>query len=580
MSLKSIDIIISIPEIQIILRTILTREELFNALFVSKQWYGALLPAYWHTLNIGAQTTFEPELLDPVGHLVRDLTLREYTALKHFVPSCHRLRSLTVQTFGVSPMTVTRYWPSLIQLLEQNAELTFLLLNLRAPVVGWSVLSAFEAAPHLTSASLICSIPIDTHLIFDILERCPLLEQLAVHSTFPLTVRPAREYFDARPDSPLAYPHLRQLVLGLGQKSEVDRELLIPIWRRAPKIEKFDVTLDEAYGRECLDVLQELIRRRGSRVRELHLYSNDDESAQPVPATTGSSLLGNPNWVDAGIAALMVPPSPLRFSSGSHQQQQPPPTSALMTDLRFFHCGVGVLTARALSTYHASSLVSLVMVGGRGTKSWRLSSDAIATIVTSCSKLKYLSLAQSYRIPTQERSLYCSLDARDAIREPWVCLGLEFLELQVCGVCRRHPKASTSDHFDSAEHREHCYDIQRQVFRQLGKLKSLKHLCLGDKTIRRSSFEDFGQFDCLDFRLVIGDEAGAGAGGLEYLAHLNLQSLDVTGILHNIRLEEVSWMLSYWPDLIKLHGLSYGYNDENTQAIQYIQEQYPSFSVR
>ncbi|KAF9974927.1 hypothetical protein BGZ73_001588 [Actinomortierella ambigua] len=145
-----------------------------------------------------------------------------------------------------------------------------------------------------------------------------------------------------------------------------------------------------------------------------------------------------------------------------------------------------------------------------------------------------------------------------------------------------------TDHFDSAEHREQCHNIQRQVFQQLGKLTKLRLLLLGDQRLQipaheRSRFQAFGHFDCLDFSLALdsGDERNKGAGGLRYLAHLNeLEILDVAGLLHNIGIEEVTWMLSYWPKLKKIHGLAHGYNGGNIQAMQFLRNNYPSVALR
>ncbi|KAG0230459.1 hypothetical protein BGW42_000936 [Actinomortierella wolfii] len=255
-----IDIIVSIPEFQIALRAVLTRRELFNTILVSKHWYQALLAAYWHTLEIGALLTDPPsELVGQVGHLVHSLTLNKYTALELYAQHCTELRELTVKTFNITSPTLSKHWPWLITLLQQNPRLYTFHLNLRNKLVGpvSHVVKAFSTIPHLTTASLITSTPLDTNLILDLLVQCPLLQYLTVGSMFTIHVLPSDPYF-ATLGRDVMFPHLRRLNVSSVFGYDMIREILIPVWRRAPQIEAFPVPFDIRFGREFLDELQAL----------------------------------------------------------------------------------------------------------------------------------------------------------------------------------------------------------------------------------------------------------------------------------------------------------------------------------
>ncbi|KAF9114812.1 hypothetical protein BGX27_009760 [Mortierella sp. AM989] len=165
-----------------------------------------------------------------------------------------------------------------------------------------------------------------------------------------------------------------------------------------------------------------------------------------------------------------------------------------------------------------------------------LTSEQIQTILTSMPKLKRFSAslleASDFFISNGNTGLEAvdglgSSVAQGASAGPWVCLGLEELEISIIGpeVC---------EETDLARYASAVYD-------QLGKLRQLRVLSLKEIT---SDYRDHGPL--LDLTLE---------NGLGFLSSLKyLRELNIRGISAKMDKAEVEWIAREWTRLIAIKG--------------------------
>ncbi|KAG0268327.1 hypothetical protein BGZ95_002506 [Linnemannia exigua] len=204
---------------------------------------------------------------------------------------------------------------------------------------------------------------------------------------------------------------------------------------------------------------------------------------------------------------------------------------------------------RALIEASKNGLRKLVLDGGAG-----VSSQDIQAIFSYGRSLRVF---RPYALPP--------LLASDCIRSSWSCKQLTVLNIKICGIPRPDvlidfmgkpiPAGSPLHQGTMDESRA----IQRQVYRQLGSLESLRDLTLGDDSFVSNLivdesgkdgavyFDPLFQSDCLEMSL---------ASGLELLSGLQaLQKLRVNNMDHRLGAEEVRWIDRTLPNLQILGGL-------------------------
>ncbi|KAG0372315.1 hypothetical protein BGX24_000423 [Mortierella sp. AD032] len=204
---------------------------------------------------------------------------------------------------------------------------------------------------------------------------------------------------------------------------------------------------------------------------------------------------------------------------------------------------------RALIEASKNGLRKLVLDGGVG-----VSSQDIQAILSYGRSLRVF---RPYALPP--------FLASDCIRSSWSCKQLTVLSIKICGIPRPDvlidfmgkpiPAGSPLHHGTVDESRA----IQRQVYRQLGSLESLRELTLGDDSFVSNLivdesgeggavyFDPMFQSDCLEMSL---------ASGLELLSGLQaLQKLRVNNMDHRLGAEEVRWIDRTLPNFQILGGL-------------------------
>ncbi|KAI9238445.1 MAG: hypothetical protein BYD32DRAFT_413760 [Podila humilis] len=165
----------------------------------------------------------------------------------------------------------------------------------------------------------------------------------------------------------------------------------------------------------------------------------------------------------------------------------------------------------------------------------------------------------------------------DVLRQPWACMGLEWLCCWIVGIERLtvseqalvdrvlvpgYTGALTADETVAVEKFHRCSTQQHGVYDRLAGLVKLKHLDLGFEN-RNPMTQDNGEryevdgeeyvryagptFDTLELSL---------ASGLDRLGALkDLEMIGFECVNHRIRKRELEWMAKAWPKLKSMYGL-------------------------
>jgi hypothetical protein len=194
---------------------------------------------------------------------------------------------------------------------------------------------------------------------------------------------------------------------------------------------------------------------------------------------------------------------------------------------------------------HYPTLEALDLSGS----SW-LSDNEVVQVLCSCANL------QSFTIPDTIGELgaeaFIDLDPGTGSLKPWKCeTTLKELRIGVTGTAR----LGWTDEGGEAGFPE----IHDRLFDRLARLTNLETLCLGD-----GGFEGY-----LDMRL---------GGGLHKLSGLrSLKELSVRGLVTNVGVKEVQWMVENWPRLCVISGLDgYGHTKE---AVEWLAKNHPRIVV-
>ncbi|KAG0093909.1 hypothetical protein BGZ92_000024 [Podila epicladia] len=175
-------------------------------------------------------------------------------------------------------------------------------------------------------------------------------------------------------------------------------------------------------------------------------------------------------------------------------------------------------------------------------------------------------------------SIWHYIRVDEMLRQPWACMGLEWLSCQIIGMERldagdqfmvdRVMAPGYSDKLDAQERAavdkfERCRDLHHRVYDRLASLTKLKHLDLGFEDrdlyvllynytyyVDGKQYFEYGRppFDTLELSL---------ASGLDRLGALkNLEMIGFECINHQIGQAELEWMAKSWPKLNLMRGLA------------------------
>ncbi|KAF9099232.1 hypothetical protein BGX29_007241 [Mortierella sp. GBA35] len=181
--------------------------------------------------------------------------------------------------------------------------------------------------------------------------------------------------------------------------------------------------------------------------------------------------------------------------------------------------------------------------------------SVIASLADGCRKLdkfqiRYYGIVGSELISSLGDGHESLLEIKHIVQGPWVCLGLQCLEL---------PPGSDfgitvmEDDDDKGRRRQ---EIINKAYKQLGALKELRELSFGFQVPKENScrflLDSEGR---KDFDMTL-------ASGLDHLKDLNrLMRLDVEGLRHRMREKELRWIDESWSELGEIRGI-YTYEGE------------------
>ncbi|KAF9979413.1 hypothetical protein BGZ65_006620 [Modicella reniformis] len=133
--------------------------------------------------------------------------------------------------------------------------------------------------------------------------------------------------------------------------------------------------------------------------------------------------------------------------------------------LRLYRLHVPGSTIRALSTYHAKSLESLLLIDCNA-----ISSSDLSCLVTKCSQLKCIEVCVKVNEPWLQ----------DLVRSPWVCADLRNIRMDAIPGDTPLPESEevVSTMSSNDDNEERIALVQRRFWSQIGALKNLKTLQL------------------------------------------------------------------------------------------------------
>lgn len=308
---------------------------------------------------------------------------------------------------------------------------------------------------------------------------------------------------------------------------------LLPILQRSPALET--LVLKKLWypttNHVPWHVLASTIHDSCPRLTSLHLVDCPPYSDEEFSALLGASARG---WKTLGFPRRY---NEYRYGNNAHE--------------------FGPLSTEALLK-HCATLENLRIEGCDDLPSW-----AIQEVLCSAPRLRRLDAISQERwrgrnVQLNAKDIIGLRDSKPSLSKDWVCLPLESLKIQITGVPRGASFNSTS--------------IQREVYKQLGRLRSLKQLVLGPevmhpatiyKPLEGASLEGthpFGvpydqrpeyrgagyQASCLEMTLE------SGLGMLEGLK--GLRKFEVGGMDVGSGVKEEVWRRENWPLIVVEEG--------------------------
>ncbi|KAK3811054.1 MAG: hypothetical protein J3Q66DRAFT_372740 [Benniella sp.] len=198
---------------------------------------------------------------------------------------------------------------------------------------------------------------------------------------------------------------------------------------------------------------------------------------------------------------------------------------------------------------HYPTLEALELTG-----SCMLSDNEVVQVLCSCANLQYFTYLDVFG--GLEAEAFIDLDPGSGLLKPWKCeTTLKELRMRVTGTAR----PGWMDESDEDPFPDEGRAIHGLLFARLARLTNLETLWLGDGV-----FEGY-----LDMSL------GSGLSKLSGLR--SLKELSVRGLVTNVGVKEVQWMVENWPRLCVISGLDdYGHTKE---VVEWLAKNHPKIML-
>ncbi|KAG0260144.1 hypothetical protein DFQ27_003693 [Actinomortierella ambigua] len=519
---------ISIPHIQQSIAAFLTIGDLNRCALVDKTWNEIFTPFVYKHIYVNEDTDRWIGVPSDVASLtipqrhgchVREVVIRALGSgnAQFLARHCQSLTAVTM-IHGAR----LQFLASLSTVVKANANIEYLNLHIDDELQK-SLLCLLPLFPKLKDARLTFETAQTPNPIPDILSSCELLEVLAIKANTLYWKKPLQP-IPAGTQAPHTHHHLKALSIH-AQWSPQDINLFFAnLVHTCPNISTLTIPFVDGMSTlsDLCSAIQDMDIGGRPGIRELELKSSQ-------------RTLGSEDYVDQILKA--IPPGNLRRFE--------------LTSL-----WVNPSSLESLVLHHSHSLRTVSLGRARSPRPVEEWSRGIQCLLTSCPNLKFLDIFSSKRHWTAPTALV-ALVGQDAIRTPWVCLGLEVLRVSIVQICcptapqcqiascsatEATPRSLTwneTDVIDNSEETERlhsCQAMQEALFVQLGRLRSLKELWLEPLFTDRDS-----RIDCLQWSLK---------RGLRHMEHCRrLETLQISRTHHGITVSDLQWMKEHWPRL-------------------------------
>ncbi|KAF9973005.1 hypothetical protein BGZ73_003782 [Actinomortierella ambigua] len=502
---------IAIPEIQLLIASYLSHNDLAKSLTLSKVWKDALLPhlydsVQWCGANNSSSTgrrlrqkdTPPPvsiEALKTNGHLVRRIVVEQFNDLDLLTDTCPNVQDLALPLWAYHGSTLEQFF-------RAHPSITSLsMLISRDEMVG----PLFRALPNLkklVATYRYTSSPDD--VIFSVLQHCQHLETL---------------------DMDLFY--LGGNDRGSSSHSGYSSDLCGTRLNANLALKECRMTYCRDSPSQAMDCLLNVL------LRSPHLVS----AKLPRFATNQLSLLCRafqencPSITSLDLSALSKYYSDDNFATIFSVFRRNQLRSIILNS-----CTLGIKTLDTILGQFTDSIEVLKLEYARGV----LPSEWIQRVLSQCRQLRHISTES--HVDRQGM-----LSRVDILRSPWVCFHLEVFRVPIIHVCAKVGCSHLYSSDESASSLSQgqgsaCYSAR--VYSQLAKMTQLREVSMANEdTPRWPDAEDV----TLDWSL---------AGGLDKLAPLvHLEELRVLIQSQKIGQAEMAWMKIHWPKLRVLRGV-------------------------
>ncbi|KAF9102540.1 hypothetical protein BGX27_010966, partial [Mortierella sp. AM989] len=342
--------------------------------------------------------------------------------------------------------------------------------------------TAFELLPSLTTLHLSCSI-IEYNVFQYIVKLAKQLHR------FYLSFERILDDSETDKQDLIEIPDMEQTQLKeLGLESDMmpQESLLISFLKASPKLEKLSLPIFEP---ESTKTITAIMRRFCPKLRDIdismaHLGLTDDDITDLIHSCSASGLRSFRTFDRVGF----VPQAMDRLCANS----------------------------ATLECIHIST------IGQEGLKT-------VQKLLTSCPNLRKFTVVEDpSTIPAS------ALQIDELLKEPWICVKLEVLNMPLTGVCTSAAEG---------ENKNDGLDYHRDLYMQLSKLTRLQEL-----SVRFSYFWGGVRGTSPRFSLESGLDL---LRGLKYIRSLNLE------YSNDVRREELEWMVEHWPNLERVVGIEF-----------------------
>ncbi|KAI8360358.1 hypothetical protein B0O80DRAFT_484140 [Mortierella sp. GBAus27b] len=501
-----------LPEIILLLRSLLSTEDLRQAILVCRSWYSIFLPKLWHTVRADARhkdssliyNTNHLDSLETHTQLVRslDIVLKDPPAMRKIdepeVKEAHeRLNSILVQCRGLTHLNTNLLHEVPFKVLWNNRE----------TIVSFGLSSTVNDHYMLHRLWYVLSDDVGTDCMRNL--RHLTLRNVKIHGE------------SGHPGLHSAFLKLCQRLESLECNRCSMKSWRTPLLSTSKKGKNDDVddtqptwTLKQVKLMKVMNFLSfhvHFLQRCTSSLERLTWYSRSGQPLDPEFL----QFLSQSRLKFLSLDGLILPDESL----AELMEHLPPTLSTLYLSPRFQLVEMGPLFVAA------AVAVSSRGVSIRSLLPWAadLTSVLVQRLFSTCDFIHF------------DYSLY--VDAVDLLGAPWVMTRLVKLRLTINDVINLRT-AMSSTHSDSDSG-----GLERVIYEQLSRLVSLEDLTLGEgldidfSGVDRSSWIDFS------LRQGMGELAT-----LKRLRHLDISRLE--GL--KMGADEGKWICDHWPVLEQL----------------------------